>query len=37
MSHDGPVGLALGDIDLRIFYRHWVSAFAVRDETAHGR
>ncbi|MGU3780731.1 hemin-degrading factor [Burkholderia metallica] len=36
MSHDGPVGLALGDIDLRIFYRHWVSAFAVRDETAHG-
>ncbi|KVC68740.1 hemin-degrading factor [Burkholderia stagnalis] len=36
MSHDGPVGLALGDIDLRIFYRHWASAFAVRDETAHG-
>ncbi|ACB67760.1 hemin-degrading factor [Burkholderia ambifaria] len=36
MSHDGPVGLALGDIDLRIFYRHWASAFAVRDQTAHG-
>ncbi|MGZ2746465.1 hemin-degrading factor [Burkholderia stagnalis] len=36
MSHDGPVGLALGDIDLRIFYRHWASAFAVSDETAHG-
>ncbi len=36
MSHDGPVGLALGDIDLRIFYRQWASAFAVRDETAHG-
>ncbi|KVO68072.1 hemin-degrading factor [Burkholderia ubonensis] len=36
MSHDGPVGLALGDIDLRIFYRHWASAFAVSDATAHG-
>ncbi|HDR9287081.1 hemin-degrading factor [Burkholderia multivorans] len=36
MSHDGPVGLALGDIDLRIFYRQWASAFAVRDDTPHG-
>ncbi|MBU9399222.1 hemin-degrading factor [Burkholderia multivorans] len=36
MSHDGPVGLALGDIDLRIFYRQWTSAFAVRDDTPHG-
>ncbi|PCE25918.1 hemin-degrading factor [Paraburkholderia acidicola] len=37
MSHDGPVGLALGTaIDLRIFYHAWASGFAVRDETAHG-
>ncbi|WP_276558755.1 ChuX/HutX family heme-like substrate-binding protein, partial [Burkholderia multivorans] len=32
MSHDGLVGLALGDIDLRIFYRQWAYAFAVRDD-----
>ncbi|WP_323120454.1 hemin-degrading factor [Burkholderia alba] len=36
MSHDGPVGLALGAIDLRIFYRNWASGFAVREQTAHG-
>jgi putative hemin transport protein len=37
MSHDGPVGLALGSaIDLRIFYNNWAHAFAVRDETEHG-
>lgn len=36
MSHDGPVGLAFGDIDLRIFYRRWASAFAVRDATPSG-
>jgi putative hemin transport protein len=36
MSHDGPVGLALGTIDLRIFYRNWTSGFAVRERTAHG-
>jgi putative hemin transport protein len=37
MSHDGPVGLALGSaIDLRIFYRNWASGFAVREATAHG-
>lgn len=37
MSHDGPVGLALGQaIDLRIFYSNWSSGFAVREATAHG-
>jgi len=30
MSHDGSVGLALGEaIDLRIFYGNWASGFAV--------
>ncbi|KVN06585.1 MULTISPECIES: hemin-degrading factor [unclassified Burkholderia] len=36
MSHDGPVGLALGAIDLRIFYRNWAAGFAVHEPTAHG-
>lgn len=36
MSHDGPVGLALGAIDLRIFYRNWAAGFAVYEPTAHG-
>jgi putative hemin transport protein len=37
MSHDGPIGLALGGaIDLRIFYSQWASGFAVREETEHG-
>ncbi|WP_028216326.1 hemin-degrading factor [Paraburkholderia oxyphila] len=37
MSHDGPIGLALGHaIDLRIFYRNWSSGFAVREATEHG-
>ncbi|SMG02762.1 hemin-degrading factor [Burkholderia singularis] len=36
MSHDGPVGFALGAIDLRIFYRHWASGFAVHEPAAHG-
>lgn len=37
MSHDGHVGLALGEaIDLRIFYGRWASAFAVMEETGRG-
>lgn len=37
LSHDGDVGLALGrTIDLRMFYRHWASGFAVREETSRG-
>lgn len=36
MSHDGGIGLALGVIDLRIFYRVWVSGFAVRQVTPQG-
>jgi len=37
MSHDGPIGLALGpDIDLRIFYMRWAQALAVSEQTAQG-
>ena len=37
MSHEGPIGLALGaDIDLRIFYMRWKHAFAVTEDTARG-
>ena len=37
MSHEGPVGLALGaDIDLRIFYMRWKHGFAVTEDTARG-
>jgi putative hemin transport protein len=37
MSHDGPIGLALGaDIDLRIFYMRWAHVFAVAEDTARG-
>ena len=37
MSHEGPVGLALGpDIDLRIFYIRWKHGFAVTEDTARG-
>ncbi len=37
MSHEGPVGLALGpDIDLRIFYMRWAHGFAVTEDTARG-
>lgn len=32
LSTDAMIGLALGrDIDLRLFYRHWVHAFAVEN------
>ncbi len=34
-SHDKHVGLVLGgDIDLRVFYRHWAHGFAVREVNA---
>lgn len=37
MSHQGPVGLALGpDIDLRIFYMRWAHGFAVTEDAARG-
>jgi len=37
MSHEGPMGLALGaDIDLRIFYIRWKHGFAVTEDTARG-
>ncbi|WJF92058.1 ChuX/HutX family heme-like substrate-binding protein [Paraburkholderia bonniea] len=37
MSHDGTVGLALGElIDLRIFYHSWASGFAVVEDTPRG-
>ncbi|RDK00333.1 hemin-degrading factor [Paraburkholderia lacunae] len=37
MSHNGDIGLVLGGtIDLRVFYQHWASGFAVREATAHG-
>lgn len=36
MSHEGGMGMALGpDIDLRIFYRRWAHAYAVREEEAN--
>lgn len=37
LSHEGEVGMALGaEIDLRIFYRRWAHAYAVREEGATG-
>ena len=35
-SQDGPVGLLLGEIDLRIFYHAWAHGFAVREMTQDG-
>jgi putative hemin transport protein len=35
-SKDGPVGILVGEIELRIFYRSWVSGFAVLEETKEG-
>lgn len=34
VSRNGGVGLALGDIDLRIFYGQWAHGFAVTETTA---
>lgn len=37
VSVEGHVGLVLDpDIDLRIFYHHWATAFALREETRDG-
>lgn len=33
---DGPVGLLVGEIDLRIFYHAWAHGFAVREMTQDG-
>jgi putative hemin transport protein len=35
-SQDGPVGLLVGEIDLRIFYHAWAYGFAVREMTKDG-
>ena len=35
-SKDGPVGLLVGEIDLRIFYHAWAHGFAVREMTKDG-
>lgn len=36
-SHNNHVGLVLGgDIDLRVFYRHWAHGFAVREVNEKG-
>lgn len=35
-SQDGPVGLLVGEIDLRIFYHAWVHGFAVREMSKDG-
>lgn len=36
LSQQGPVGLLVGEIDLRIFYRAWMHGFAVREMTKDG-
>ncbi len=35
-SQEGPVGLLVGEIDLRIFYHAWAHGFAVREMTKDG-
>jgi putative hemin transport protein len=35
-SQQGPVGLLVGEIDLRIFYHAWAYGFAVREMTKDG-
>jgi putative hemin transport protein len=35
-SQDGPVGLLVGEIDLRIFYHAWAHGFAVLEMTKDG-
>jgi len=35
-SQDGPVGLLVGEIDLRIFYHAWEHGFALREMTKDG-
>ena len=36
VSQEGPVGLMLGEIDLRLFYRAWENGFAVLEMTKDG-
>jgi putative hemin transport protein len=35
-SQEGPVGLVVGEIDLRLFYQAWAHGFAVREMTKDG-
>jgi putative hemin transport protein len=35
-SQDGPVGLMVGEIDLRLFYHAWAHGFAVHEMTKDG-
>ncbi len=35
-SHNGNVGLVLGEIDLRVFYSQWAFGFAVKEHGEHG-
>ena len=35
-SQEGPVGLLVGEIDLRLFYQAWAHGFAVREMTQDG-
>jgi putative hemin transport protein len=35
-SQEGPVGLVVGEIDLRLFYQAWAHGFAVREMTQDG-
>ncbi len=35
-SQEGPVGLMVGEIDLRLFYQAWAHGFAVREMTKDG-
>ncbi len=36
VSHEGMVGLVLGEVDLRIFYQHWCAGFAVKESSSQG-
>ena len=36
VSHDGSVGLVVGEIDLRIFYQQWFAGFAVIESSSQG-
>ncbi len=36
ISHEGSVGLVVGEIDLRIFYQLWFAGFAVTESSSQG-
>ena len=36
VSHEGSIGLVVGEIDLRIFYQHWFAGFAVTESSSKG-